>query len=81
MSKTRLATWGNSMAIRIPKPVADAAKLHPGDLLELAVEGAGNVRIRKPRHKPTLEELVRGIRAENLHSETDWGAPVGKELW
>jgi antitoxin component of MazEF toxin-antitoxin module len=24
---------------------------------------------------------LRGIRAENIHSETDWGEPVGSELW
>jgi antitoxin MazE len=81
MARTRLAKWGNSMALRIPKPVADAAKLRPGDELQLAVDGPGSVSIRKSKKKPTLEELLRGIRAENIHSETDWGEPAGRELW
>ena len=31
--------------------------------------------------KPTLEELVRAVTAENRHPEIDWGQPVGKEYW
>lgn len=79
--KTQVAKWGNSMAVRIPKAVAEAAELRPGDPLEVAAEGAGTVRIRKKNGKPKLAELVRGISAVNLHSETDWGGPMGGELW
>jgi len=79
--KTQLARWGNSLAVRIPKPVAAAAKLKRGDDLELDVEGPGRVRIRKRKRKPTLEELVSRITPENRHAETDWGGPAGKELW
>lgn len=81
MAKTHLATWGNSMAVRIPKPVADAAKLRPGDVLELAVESPGTVRLRKPSKKVSLGDLLKGIRADNLHTETNWGDPAGGELW
>jgi antitoxin MazE len=79
--KTRLAKWGNSMAVRIPKSVAEAAELRPGDHLELAVESSGTVRIRKKNGKPSLRHLLQGITLANLHSETDWGGPEGKELW
>jgi len=79
--KTQLAKWGNSLAVRIPKPVALAAKLKMGDDLELDVEGQGRIKIRKPKLKPTLELLVRGITTENQHGETDWGELVGNELW
>jgi len=79
--KTQLAKWGNSLAVRIPKPVAAAAKLRSGDRLDLAVDGSGVLTIRKPTKDPTLEDLVRAITPENQHGETDWGAPVGKELW
>jgi antitoxin MazE len=79
--KTQIAKWGNSLALRIPKPVAEAAKLHNGDTLDLDVEGPGAVRMRKPKHKPTLEELVARISDQNRHDETDWGEPVGAEVW
>jgi antitoxin MazE len=79
--KTQLAKWGNSLAVRIPKPVAEAAELKAGDDLEVDVDRNGGVRIRKPKFRPTLQELVRGITAENRHGETDWGKPAGKEAW
>lgn len=79
--KTQLAKWGNSMAVRIPKAIAEAARLRLGDQLEMAVEDSGTLRIRKKKGKQKLSQLIRGINAANLHGETDWGAPAGKELW
>lgn len=79
--KTQLAKWGNSMAVRIPKAIAEAARLCPGDQLEIAVEASGTLRIRKTEGKQKLSQLIREINAANLHAEIDWGAPVGKELW
>ncbi len=79
--KTQLAKWGNSVAVRIPKALADAAKFRPGDTLEMAVEDPGTLRIRKQKGVPKLRYLVRAITPENLHGESEWGAPTGKELW
>ena len=79
--KTQLAKWGNSLAVRIPKHVALAAKLETGDELEVEADGPGRVRIRKPKQKPTLEPLVRRITFENPHAEMDCGEPGGKALW
>jgi antitoxin MazE len=79
--KTQLKKWGNSLAVRIPKTVAQAAKLKNGDDLEVDADGPGRVRIRKQKERPTLEQLVSSITSENLHVESDWGEPVGKELW
>jgi antitoxin component of MazEF toxin-antitoxin module len=31
--------------------------------------------------RPTLEELLAKVTAENLHPEVDTGEPVGKETW
>jgi antitoxin MazE len=79
--KTQIAKWGNSIAVRIPKAVAQAAKLRLGDRLEMAVEDSGVVRMRKKRGKLSLKDLLRGMTAENVHTETDWGEVQGKELW
>jgi antitoxin MazE len=79
--KTQIAKWGNSIAVRIPKTVAQAANLRLGDHLEMAVEDSGVVRMRKKEGKPSLKDLLHGITAENLHTEADWGEPQGKELW
>lgn len=79
--KARVAKWGNSLAVRIPRTVADKAKLRRGDAIEFRVSRHGAVEIRSRKRKLSLSQLVRGINAQNRHSETDWGAPRGNELW
>ena len=39
--------------------------------------------IFKPVSKqcPSLKELVDMITPKNIHKETDWGKPRGKEIW
>jgi antitoxin MazE len=79
--KTELAEWGNSLAVRIPKHVAESAKIRKGDVLELSLSRRRVIRIRAARSRPSLAQLLRRITAHNLHTEIDWGKPVGKELW
>ena len=79
-AQARLVRWGNSLAVRIPKNVADEARLAEGDTLVLKVESPGNVAI-KAVEKPSLEELVERITPENVHKEISWGKPVGNEAW
>jgi antitoxin MazE len=79
--KAQVAKWGNSLAVRIPKAAADAAKLKAGDDLDLAVESAGSLTLSKKKRRPTLKELMRGMTKENRHPETDWGDTVGNEEW
>lgn len=79
--KAQLSKWGNSLAVRIPQSVAEAAKLRQGDRLEFKVTAPGAVQIRTAKTKPTLAQLIRGITPENRHEETDWGRAVGNELW
>lgn len=68
------------MAVRIPKAILEAAQLKAGD--ELAIELQDRTIIIQPAaSKPTLQELLDGITPENCHPATDWGQPVGKEVW
>jgi antitoxin MazE len=74
--------WGNSLAVRIPKTVAEALKVSVGRQAEIAIENGALVLrpIRRPRRKPTytLEELLRGMTKENVPQEVDWGEPRGR---
>ena len=79
-TKVHVTKWGNSLAIRIPKPAAESAKMKNGDELEL-VASPGKVELRSMRPKPSLASLVRRITPENRHDKTDWGGPVGAEVW
>jgi antitoxin MazE len=79
MPKAQLAKWGNSLAVRIPKDVAEQARLREGDSIVIeALEG--RVELRPAERVPSLEELVAKITPENRHEETDWGRDRGKEI-
>ena len=77
-AKTRVSRWGASLAIRIPKPVAEQWGVREGAVIEL-VTRRDEVILRKRRYD--LEELVAGITADNRHGEADWGAAEGVEEW
>ena len=80
-TKTQLARWGNSLAVRIPLRVVETARLREGDELTLAVGRNGAIVIKPAQRKYQLDELISKITARNRHDETDWGPPVGKEAW
>jgi len=80
---TRVRKWGNSLAVRIARSVAEDFDLEEGSFVEI-VSAPSEIVIRpvvKTHHTYTLDELVRGIRKENLHRNTDWGKRRGKEIW
>ncbi len=79
-TKAQIRKWGNSLAVRIPKPAAEAAKLKQGDEIEV-VASPGKVELRSLRKRPSLAVLVRQITPDNRHEETDWGETVGREVW
>jgi antitoxin MazE len=79
-AQAQMVRWGNSLAVRIPKNVADEARLAEGDRLVLEVESPGKVAI-KAVNRPTLDQLLERITPGNLHSEISWGKPVGNEAW
>ena len=78
--KAQLAQWGNSLAVRIPKPVAAAAKMQRGDRLEIKVAGPGAIQIVAAKPARSIAQLNRGITPQNCHVATDWGEPAGREL-
>jgi antitoxin MazE len=77
-----IAKWGNSLAIRIPLPIAREAGLAEGDLVSLGLTKEGHLLlVRAVRTKYSLNELVSQIRPSNRHVETDWGRQQGDEVW
>jgi antitoxin MazE len=80
-NKSQLAKWGNSLAVRIPRHIAEVARLQEGDPLSLSVGKDGAVLMRPAHRKYRLDELVSRITPSNRHDETDWGGPVGEEIW
>lgn len=71
--RVKLAKWGNSLGVRLPKAAADAADLHEGSEVEVVVEG-GEVKLRPPGLL-TLDELLAQIQPDQEPPRLeDWSA-------
>ena len=79
--KARIQMWGNSLALRIPKALAEEAHVQLNTQVELSLVG-GKIVV-EPVETPTwtLEDLLEGVTEENLHSEIGSGPTVGREAW
>jgi antitoxin MazE len=81
--RAKIQKWGNSQGLRITKALLADACINVGDDVNITVkEGTLIVtpaqRIRK---KYNLKDLVEKIPEGYQVKETDWGKPVGKEVW
>jgi antitoxin MazE len=78
MPESQIVKWGNSLAVRIPKPLAEEAGVREGDPIVIeATQGLINLR---PKHRvPTLRELVAQITPENRYEEIQTGPECGQE--
>ena len=82
--------WGNSLGIRIPRIILDAASIAENDKVELEQNGE-TITIRKlaPTVHRSLEERlvafygkpIEAIASVDSSAEYDWGSPKGDEIW
>ena len=79
--RTKVVKWGNSLGLRIPKSFAEEVQVGEGSTVDLFMEDGRLVIRLAPQPEYSLEELLGGITAKNLHSEVDSGGPVGGEEW
>ena len=72
--------WGNSIGVRIPAGILTELNLSAEKKVDVRAE-AGRIIIEPIiDSQETLEQLLGQITPDNLHSEIDFGQPVGKEL-
>ncbi|MGV1014790.1 MAG: AbrB/MazE/SpoVT family DNA-binding domain-containing protein [Methyloceanibacter sp.] len=82
--KVKIAKWGNSLAVRLPKRLADELGLAPGKTVELekqgsklAIETAASPKIPYYRLEDLLAQIKPGTEVPPL---VDWGPDVGAEI-
>ena len=80
MIQARIQKWGNSLAIRIPKPFALAVGLEQNSLVAVSIK-EGKLLLEPIKPTYSLEELLAEITMDNLHHEVETGPAVGNELW
>jgi antitoxin MazE len=82
--KVKVAKWGNSLGVRLPKVAADIAGIAPGTELDLIVEEGGfHLRAPTKSSRDLLEEMI--AEAKRLGPEfepksVDWGSDRGSEI-
>jgi antitoxin MazE len=77
--RAKIQKWGNSLAVRIPQPIAQDVGLYANADIEMSIQ-EGRLVLALTRREYTLEELTEGITPENRHAEVDLGPPVGCEI-
>ena len=92
---TAIQKWGNSQAVRLPKALLDSVSLKENDRVEIIADSdrilikkAARKRYAKKSLDQRLEEFYQKpigdiLSDDTLYApaETDWGRPVGKEVW
>lgn len=84
--KAKVAKWGNSLALRLPKQLAEELGFADGSIVELGREGMKLVAKTAPRRAIPhyrLEDLIAEmdrLGPENEPETVDWGSDVGSEI-
>ena len=68
----RVARWGNSLGLRIPKGVSLQAGLREGSRVEVEIEGS-RIIISPARPRYVLAEMLQGVTPEAMREAFDWG--------
>ena len=67
--------------MRIPKAFAEQARVKKGTPVRLTLEKGRMVVAPLRREEISLKKLLTRVTRKNIHSEMDWGTPVGNEIW
>ncbi len=80
MMQARIQKWGNSLAVRIPKPFALEIGLEQNSLVAVSIS-EGKLVLEPVKPVYSLEELLAQVTQDNLHQEIETGSAVGSEAW
>jgi len=75
----KVQKWGNSLALRIPKALAEETRLSQGATVSIEVNKGRLVIEPEPVPRYSLSDLLKGVTSANRHEEISTGGPVGKE--
>ena len=77
--QTTVSKWGNSLALRLPRHIAEGVKLTEGQTVEFEISDESLI-IRPTRKRFKLTDLLAGYE-KSQKGEIDWGKPEGDEAW
>lgn len=79
--RVQIQKWGNSLALRIPKPFAEEAEVREGTVVNLSLAEGKLVAVPDVKGRYTLKQLLSKVTKDNLHKEASFGSAVGREAW
>ena len=79
--KIKVQERGNSLALRIPRPLAAGANVVAGTTVDIELREGRLTAEHTPAPQYELDGLVAGIETANLHAEATTGERVGREIW
>jgi antitoxin MazE len=77
--RVRIQKWGSSLALRIPKPVAEDVAVKEGTVVNLSVSKGKVIAAPVREKRATLKQLLARVNKGNLHREVDFESSVGRE--
>ncbi len=77
----KIQKWGNSLAVRIPRSVAEDTELSPGSAVNMAHHDGQIVIVPVRRQRYVLNDLLKRVTSRNRHTEIETGSAVGQEVW
>lgn len=84
--RVKVAKWGNSIAVRLPREVVERFRLKPGSLMDVDVDEHGfraSPASSRIPGVPSLAEMVAEMKRlgpQNEPETVDWGPDVGSEI-
>ena len=78
--QVNIAKWGNSLALRLPRNVAQQTRLTEGATVSIEARD-GQIVLTPVRKRFKLSELLAGMPERNAAVEVDWGKQEGDEHW
>jgi antitoxin MazE len=79
--RVQVRKWGNSLALRIPKPFAQDAGVREGTVVDVSLSEGRLVVAPLRSRKVTLKDLLGRVTRRNVHAEAQTGPAVGREAW
>jgi antitoxin MazE len=78
--QAKVQRWGNSLAVRIPKPFAEEVGLEAGTIVDMRLVDEGLLVAPAPDEALSLDDLLDGVTKANIHAEVDAGPSQGREV-
>ncbi len=80
---TKVQKWGNSQGVRFSREILKKLYISVGDEVEISIH-RGEIVVKPVtinRGKYNLKKVLSKMPDDYSPQETDWGGPVGKEIW